>query len=233
MEAPSSGDRWAPSVTTMTIPPSLPAVIERPETSDLHRRRIRFPRMPVGNGREPVRFTRRSLGLGIAAITFLAIALISASTLRIESTDEDDVAADLSEAFELQSAGQLDEAAVLYREVLVAEPESIVALFNLGVIEDTQGDATQAARYYEDVLAIQPDHVPAMFNLAVLHSDAGEIDEAIRLYRNVLAVDPDHAASLLNLGILLLQQGEAVEASALIDRAIELDPTLAGSTTGS
>jgi tetratricopeptide (TPR) repeat protein len=229
MEARSSGDRWTPSATTMTIPPPLPAVIERPETSDLHRRRIRFPRLPVGNGREPVRFTRRSLGLGIAAVTFLAIALISASTLRIDSTDEDEVAADLAEAFELQSAGQLEAAAVLYREVLVADPESVVALFNLGVIEDTNGNVTQAAHYYEQVLAIEPDHVPAMFNLAVLKSDAGETDEAIALYRNVLAVDPDHAASLLNLGILLLQNGEAVEASALIDRAIELDPTLAGS----
>lgn len=214
-------DRWSPSAPTTTIEATLPVPYTEPPAQERpSRRAARRARRETSP-----RFRRRTLWLGISAVFFGAVALISGSTLKISGPDHD-VSTELTRAFELQSAGQLEQAAVLYHEAISKDPTSIVAHFNLGVIESTQGDLDAAALEYEQVIALDPSHVPARFNLAVVRTQEGNPEAAITLYRELLAIQPAHAQALLKLGVLLLQQGDVVEGSGLIDRAVALDPSL-------
>jgi tetratricopeptide (TPR) repeat protein len=168
--------------------------------------------------------------LGLSALGFLGVAIVSGSTLQVGTPTEGDVVEDsgpdMTEAFEMQSAGQMEQAAILYREALQEDPSSVVAHFNLGIIEMAEGDPDAAAAEYERVIALDPPHVPARFNLAMIRTELNNPEAAITLYRELLAIEPAHPEALLNLGVLLLQQGDAVEGSGLIDRALQLDPGL-------
>ena len=63
-----------------------------------------------------------------------------------------DLSATLSSAIRLHEAGVLNDAAILYGEVLAANPANVVALSNLGVLRAAQGNLDQAAAHYRQVL---------------------------------------------------------------------------------
>jgi tetratricopeptide (TPR) repeat protein len=174
---------------------------------------------------ERERTRRRRLFFGGAGLAGLG-AIIFALSLFTGGGGGTDNAELLQRGVVLQNAGQLDEAAGIYREVIDADPDNKVAYFNLGVIDHTQGQTQEAAANYVQVLSIDPVYVPALFNLAILRTDEGDAQGAIGLYRRVIAADADNAPAMLNLGILLLENGEEAEATELISRAVEIDPSL-------
>lgn len=170
------------------------------------------------------RARRRRVIIGAGTALFGVVAFFAGSFLN--SGHGDSSTAKLQRALVLQEAGRLDEAALLYRQVIATDPDSPVAYFNLGVVEHTKGQTQEAAADYLQVLALDPAYVPALFNLAILRAEEGDAPGAIGLYRRVLAVEPNQASALLNLGILLLQEGQEAEASELITRAIAANPSL-------
>ena len=132
----------------------------------------------------------------------------------------------LRRALQAHADGDLDQAADLYKQVLVLDPESKFAYYNLGLIHQTEGRLGAAAESYEQAIAIDPAFGPALFNLATVRTEEGESEEAIDLYREVLEVNPDNAAAHLNLGFLLVDTGNRKEGKAELATAVELDPTL-------
>jgi tetratricopeptide (TPR) repeat protein len=121
----------------------------------------------------------------------------------------------------------LDEAAADYRKVLVYDPRNKFAYYNLGVIEQTQGDGASAESDYRIALTIDPNFVPALFNLAILRTSSAGDREAIDLYMQVIQIDEGYAAAHLNLGFLLLDNGQERQGNAELAIAVGLDPTLA------
>jgi tetratricopeptide (TPR) repeat protein len=132
----------------------------------------------------------------------------------------------LRQALQAHADGDLDEAAGLYKQVLVLDPENKFAYYNLGLIHQTEGRLGAAAEQYQQAIAIDPAFGPALFNLATVRTEEGEAEEAIDLYRQVLEVNADHAAAHLNLGFLLVDTGHRQEGKAELAIAVELDPTL-------
>ncbi len=137
----------------------------------------------------------------------------------------------LDRALRAHSAGQLDAARREYNEVLKADARNQYALYNLGLIAQTQGDAATAEQQYRKALELDPKMVPALFNLAIVRTQAGAAQEAVSLYRQVLANDPNNAGADLNLGLLLVQLGQSDEGNGLIATAVQLDPSLASRLT--
>ena len=124
-------------------------------------------------------------------------------------------------------AGNLEEAAEHYQQVLEIRPDDAYANYNLGVIEQGDGRTALAEGYYRAALDADPNFVAALFNLAILRTQVNAIQEAIDLYERVLALQPDYAAAHLNLGLLLQASEQAKEGTEHLNQAIELDPTLA------
>ncbi len=79
----------------------------------------------------------------------------------------------------LESAGQLETAAVYYRAALVRWPDNTLAMFGLGNARYAQGELTAAAALYRRLLDIQPGHVAARNNLAQLLADRGSYAAAL------------------------------------------------------
>lgn len=134
----------------------------------------------------------------------------------------------LQQGVDAHRAGDLDEAAARYAEVLAVEPDNLRARYDLGVVLQTRGDVERAEAEYREALRIDAGFAPALFNLAVLRAGAGDHAAAVELYRLVLVSEPDNAGAHLNLGFALISVGEIEDGRTEIAKAAELDPSLVG-----
>jgi tetratricopeptide (TPR) repeat protein len=80
----------------------------------------------------------------------------------------------LDEAQALISAGKVDRAIAIIREVCQREPESYVAINNLSTAYRAAGDYDRSIEQAERVLAIKPEFAPAHLNLAMAHAMKAE-----------------------------------------------------------
>jgi tetratricopeptide (TPR) repeat protein len=122
-------------------------------------------------------------------------------------------------------SGRLGEAAQDYQKALVYDPKNQWAHYNLGLIEQLQGQNAAAVADYRAALAMDPNLVSAIYNMAILRTGQAP-QEAIELYRRAITVQPDMALAHLNLGFLLIGQGLQAEGSAELNQAVKLDPSL-------
>jgi tetratricopeptide (TPR) repeat protein len=136
----------------------------------------------------------------------------------------------LQEALADQLAGRDDEAAAAYTGILKEDPSNKVALYNLGLLAQNEGDLVEAEAKYRAALAADAAYTPALFNLAIIRTSQGGAEgkkEAIELYRKVIAATPDDAGSHLNLGFLVLEAGDDATAQREFATAVRLQPDLA------
>lgn len=128
--------------------------------------------------------------------------------------------------------GDLDAAVEAYSEALDANPEDKLALYNLALVQQSQGNNVEAEGNYRRTLQVDPEYTPAMFNLAILRSAEGDHEEAVELYEQVVELEDDNAGAYLNLGFALQELGREDEAADAFDTAVELDPAMEERITG-
>lgn len=138
-----------------------------------------------------------------------------------------DVTALITKAVELHVAGDLDGAAVAYRDTLAAVPGHAHALINLGAIAHEKGEFEAALRLYELAIAADPDNASAHSNLGVSLGAVHRYEEAAAAYSRALAIDPDYVMALNNLGDGLVNLGRYDEAAATLQRFLEFQPDFA------
>jgi tetratricopeptide (TPR) repeat protein len=127
-------------------------------------------------------------------------------------------------AMALHRSGRLDEADVIYRRILDAEPRHFDALHFLGVIAGQRGDKETAVRLIDEALAINPRSAPAFSNRGNILKDLRRFADALASYDSALALQPDFADAFNNRGNALRALGRFDDALASYDRAIELRP---------
>lgn len=178
----------------------------------------------------------------LVAVGVVVLALIVGAFLLGRSSDTTDTAQGsppessqsqpagdpLSQAIALHNAGRLDEALVIYQDLLSAEPGNQYAAYNIGLINQTRGDNEAALEFYDRALAADPTLSVAVYNRALALRDVGRIDESLAAFESLLAEDGDNVGVLYNYGNLLISQGEVERGVELVNRAIELNPSLRG-----
>lgn len=122
--------------------------------------------------------------------------------------------------------GDLDGAVAAYEEVLEADPENKLALYNLGLVEQSRGNNEEAETYYRQTIEVDDRYTPALFNLAILRTAAGDHEEAVQLYEQVVEIDTKNAGAYLNMGFALREIGRQDDAQDAFNKAIELDPSM-------
>jgi len=135
----------------------------------------------------------------------------------------------LNQALAFHQENRLAEAAALYREFLVQQPDQPQAYFNLGAICQASGDLDEAIALYRQILKQEPENFQALYFLASALVNQGYREEAIVTYQQAISVGPTHAAAHYNLGILHYHQGEQAKAMACYQAALQLDPGHAAS----
>ncbi len=143
------------------------------------------------------------------------------------SSDQAAIDTLLQEGLSAHVAGDLDEAAAKYEQVLAADSANKFALFNRGLVAHTRGDLAAAIADYEATLAIDDAYVPARFNLGIVYSAQGEWSDAEAAFRAVVDSEPDNTTAMYRLGLALIEQGDDAGGQQLIDEATAIDPGVA------
>jgi tetratricopeptide (TPR) repeat protein len=109
--------------------------------------------------------------------------------------------------------GRFDEARNYFLEGLKKDPHDISCLFNLGYIDERQGNQEPAERYFQRALLAKKDHAETLLELANLRIAAKRYEEAAELLRKYVKVSPSPAPGYYKLAMVerSLHQTEAAQ----------------------
>src|SRR6516162_3413705 len=94
----------------------------------------------------------------------------------------------VQQAFGLHRQGRLDEAAGLYRSVLVHRPDNFDASYLLGMLKMQQGRPAQALPLLEAAVKIKPHAPEALTILGAVLAALGRPAEALEAYERLIKV---------------------------------------------
>jgi protein O-GlcNAc transferase len=146
---------------------------------------------------------------------------------RIVPSDE---TAGLQMAVAAHHLGRIEEATVMYGDLLREGQGGFVALSNLGAALHQQGRSLEAMELFDQALEIIPGDPSTLNNYGCALQVLGRHDQAAQKFRAVLSVgnDAEVRSALINLGTHLAEEGEAEAARDAFQRAhlISPDPAL-------
>jgi protein O-GlcNAc transferase len=126
----------------------------------------------------------------------------------------------LAAAHHQHAAGRLEEAEMLYRRILSADPSHADALNLMGVLAYRRGRYEEAAALIAQAIAINDK--AAIYHLG--HASAleaqGRLDEAAAGFERAVALSPEFAEALYRLGNVFLKQGKTEAAVARYEQAV-------------
>lgn len=98
--------------------------------------------------------------------------------------------------------GRFDEARKYFEEGLKLDPNNAACLFNLGFIEERQGNTAAADSKFEHALRANPDFSDALLELANLRTKDRKLPEAAELLRRYVKVSHDPAPGYYKLAMV-------------------------------
>lgn len=125
------------------------------------------------------------------------------------------------------SAGRLQKARQLYRDILKLDSAHNDSLHMLGLLTHQQGDNETAIKLLTTALKQGADSPEIHTNLGNALQASGKIEEAILAYKTALELNPDFILAHNNLGNALNMAGFEDEAISSFNTAISLDPNSA------
>ena len=130
----------------------------------------------------------------------------------------------LQNAWRLHQAGNLNEAARLYQDVLRANPRNFNALQLLGFVHFQRGEFADAERIMEKAIRINPSSVDALYNRGCALQALDRQKEALQCFGKALTVKPDFVPAHVNRGNVLSRLQRYDEALVSYDKALALQP---------
>lgn len=109
--------------------------------------------------------------------------------------------------------GRFDEARKYLEEGLKKDPHNGACLFNMGYIEERQGNHAAAEHYFQEALRVSPDQADALLELANLRITQKKFEEAEELLRKFIRVARSPAPGYYKLAMVerSLHQSEAAQ----------------------
>ena len=150
---------------------------------------------------------------------------ISSPTTVSSSSNDSAVQALLKEGIAEAQAKMYDQAVTTFKNVLLLSPKSVYALYNLGVIDQTQDDTAGALSYYDEALSADSTYTPAMYNKAII-LEATNLDAALALYKQIVALNPRASTAYLRMAFVYAKQGQEIKANQARAKAVALDASL-------
>ncbi len=126
-------------------------------------------------------------------------------------------------AAQLQQAGQIPAAKMVFELIVAADSDHADALFFLGVTFHQIGQSKQGIDFMRRAIALQPNNRLYHFNFGIINAEMGDTDAAMLAYQRSNEIQPT-AEACNNCAGLLLNEGRLDEASELFRRGGELNP---------
>lgn len=139
------------------------------------------------------------------------------------STDEEL----LLEANLLQQDGQLNEASVLYKQLIANNPIHPQAIHRLALTYAQLGDMPNAILFFQQALTVDPKNPSLYNNLANAYKHTHQIDLATEYYQKAIELAPDYAQAHNNLAGIHAINGRYQYALQGYKNALHAEPDFA------
>ena len=133
----------------------------------------------------------------------------------------------LRNAFALNQAGRLDDAARAAKGILKLQPKEPNALYLLGIVAHQQDDRKAAAQWFEKCRKADKNNIGAISGLAIIRMDERRHAEALKLFQRVLEKMPDDPPTLNNIGLAKKHLGDLNGAISFFERSVAAAPNYA------
>jgi len=164
-------------------------------------------------------------------LVFLVAALVLPLALAACGSPEEKAAEYLADGQERLAAGDLDRAAIHFRNVLRIEPKNAQALLALGRIHEERDDLARAFAAYREAAAAAPEWIEARTAYAVIALTRDRLDDVRQAADEIRAIDPAHPDGLALAAALALRAERLDEAEDLARRALATDPAHVNATS--
>jgi len=164
-------------------------------------------------------------GADAVPVTESAETAAPATSMGTEMTPE--VLALIAEARSQFVRGNFAAAEKLYQQFVELQPNSTVALANLGVAQFRQGKLTAAQLALEKAIAADPEDAFSLTTLGAVMIEQNRIEDSIGYLERASAVAPDDPITLNYLGVASSQLGQFGKAEQSLRRAITVNPDYA------
>jgi Flp pilus assembly protein TadD len=114
-----------------------------------------------------------------------------------------------------------------YTQALAVDPDNLVALVNLGMVESRSGDPDTARELLEKAVRLRLETPQAWLTLGTIHMDADRFPEALAALSQAALLDPQNPRVRNFLGVVIGRRGWIDGAQQELRRAVELDPAYA------
>ena len=132
-----------------------------------------------------------------------------------------------NQAVQLHRQGNIDQAELIYRQILDETPDDPDALHLLGVVAHQRGQFGRATTLIRRAVTLAPDAGSFYCNLAEALRMGGDAAAAEEAARRAVALIPHSPDARNHLGLALQAQGKFAEAAAEYREAVELRPEFA------
>jgi len=151
--------------------------------------------------------------------TFATLLLLAAC-----GSPEEKVASYVADGRDLLAEGDLDRAAIQFRNALRIDPKHAPALMGMGRIHEQREDVARAFDAYRQAAESRPDLIEAHNAYAVLALTMGRLDDVRVAADAIRESDADHPDGLALAAALALRDDALAEAETLARRALETEP---------
>jgi predicted O-linked N-acetylglucosamine transferase (SPINDLY family) len=126
-----------------------------------------------------------------------------------------------------ERAGELDQAARLYEQIVRGDPQHASAWHQLGMVWQRQDRVALAAECLSRAVSLEPENPTYQSDLGTCWHELGRLDEAVDCFQQALELAPDQPGAHYRLGLVLQQRGDQVGASLRFQQAVRLNPDFA------
>ncbi|HUO21068.1 MAG TPA: tetratricopeptide repeat protein [Caulobacteraceae bacterium] len=130
----------------------------------------------------------------------------------------------LTEALAHCQAGDLVSGRDLLSQILVQNPQNVLANHQMGLVAFASSDLPAAERFLRLAARLDPANPDVQSNLGVVSMAQGDLASAQEAFENAILLRPRFAEALNNLGSVLEAKGDDLAAIHCYRRALEIDP---------
>ena len=135
-----------------------------------------------------------------------------------------DTESKLQEGIELHRNGQLQQAELIYQQILQVNPENAEVLHLLGTIAHQIEKYDLSINLINQAIEIDPNQSSFFNNLGLTLQKRGRFEEAVQAYKQTIDLNSESSECYYNLGITLNDQGKLEEAIQAYKNVLKINP---------
>jgi len=121
-------------------------------------------------------------------------------------------------------AGRAEDARLIFDQILMLDPESVLAHENLGALDLAAARNEAAERHFETAVRLDPDASQAHAGLGVVAMRRGDREAAIAAWTKAVRLDATNYDALYNLATTLARAGRMEAARPYLEQFVRTAP---------